>query len=41
MFNWFNVDKERDWRIDSSPSSQTAFKNAVSDPYFLETRPNY
>lgn len=27
---WFNVDKERDWRIESSPESLTAFKNGFA-----------
>lgn len=26
---WFNQDKQRDWRIESSPSSQSAFANAI------------
>ena len=27
---WFNVDKERDWRIESSPESLSAFKNGFA-----------
>lgn len=41
-FYWFNADKsgsanqyECNWRIDSSPASETAFRNAVSDPIFI------
>lgn len=30
-FCWFNVDKERDWRID-----ETAFRQAIADRYFVE-----
>ncbi|MBU1026402.1 MAG: hypothetical protein KKA31_01585, partial [Candidatus Margulisbacteria bacterium] len=38
-FNWFNINKERDWRINSSSSAEAAFKTAVSDSYFLDSRP--
>ncbi len=38
--NWFNIDKERDWRINSSSSAESAFKTAVSDSYFLDSRPS-
>ncbi len=32
---WFNVDKEHDWRINSSPEALTAFENSFyNDPYF-------
>lgn len=27
---WFDLDKERDWRINSSPESLTAYRNAVN-----------
>jgi hypothetical protein len=40
IFVWFNVNKERDWRVESSSSSITSFKNAVSDPYFLDSKPS-
>jgi len=40
IFIWFNVNKERDWRIESSASSLASFKNAISDPYFLDTKPS-
>jgi len=40
IFNWFNINKERDWRVDSSVSSGTAFQNAVSDPCFLDSKPS-
>jgi len=33
-FVWFDINKETDWRINSSPASQTAFVSIVSDPYF-------
>jgi beta-mannanase len=35
LFCWFNINKERDWRVDSSSDSATAFKNALQKPYFL------
>jgi len=31
---WFDVDKERDWRINSSPAALTAFSKMAKDPYF-------
>jgi beta-mannanase len=31
---WFDVDKETDWRISSSPAAEAAFKTMVNDPYF-------
>lgn len=31
---WFDVDKERDWRIRSSESSRAAFRAAAADPLF-------
>lgn len=41
-FYWFNADKEGsadpnecDWRVNSSPESEAAFRTAVSDPIFL------
>lgn len=36
---WFNEKKERDWRIQSSANTTTAFKNAVSDSYFSGDKP--
>lgn len=33
-FYWFNIDKERDWRINSSPEALAAFRAAMRDPYF-------
>ena len=39
IFCWFNIDKERDWRINSSPATEAAFRTAISDDYFLETIP--
>lgn len=33
-FYWFNIDKERDWRVNSSPESLAAFRRAMSDYYF-------
>jgi len=31
---WFDVNKETDWRIDSSPATLAAFKQMANDPYF-------
>lgn len=33
-FVWFDLKKEADWRIDSSPESLAAFRSAVADPRF-------
>lgn len=33
-FVWFDVDKETDWRVASSPESQAAFREAVDRPEF-------
>lgn len=37
---WFNIKKERDWRIQSSESSVAAFKESVADGYF-KSDPEY
>jgi len=31
---WFDVNKERDWRISSSPASESAFRTLAADPFF-------
>jgi hypothetical protein len=31
---WFNINKECDWRINSSQESLSAFKQAIKDPYY-------
>jgi hypothetical protein len=31
---WFHIDKETDWRIDSSPSALRSFRVLAADPYF-------
>jgi hypothetical protein len=31
---WFDVDKEADWRVGSSPAAERAFRTAVAAPYF-------
>lgn len=36
---WFNHDKERDWRVDSSPSSLQAFRESIQTPYLQGTLP--
>ena len=33
---WFNLDKETDWRIDSSSASLEAYTQAVSGAYYLD-----
>lgn len=37
LFCWFNINKERDWRVDSSSASAAALKQALQDDYFLDT----
>lgn len=37
--NWFNINKETDWRFDSSPESLAAFQQALLDEYYLNTIP--
>ncbi|MBN2057249.1 MAG: hypothetical protein JW782_00415 [Candidatus Saganbacteria bacterium] len=34
---WFNINKERDWRVDSSASAEAAYKRAISDGYFVQS----
>lgn len=36
LFCWFNIDKERDWRVESSDASKAAFRNALQDDYFSD-----
>ena len=31
---WFDIDKETDWRISSSPEAEAAYVRLASDPYF-------
>lgn len=33
---WFSKSKEREWQVESSPESLEAYKQAISDPYFLD-----
>jgi beta-mannanase len=35
VFTWFNIDKECDWRINSSDASLAAFRAAISGPSFV------
>jgi len=35
MFIWFQINKELDWRINSSPEALEAFKTAIADDYFI------
>jgi beta-mannanase len=34
LFCWFNINKERDWRVDSSPAALAAMKCALQSGYF-------
>jgi beta-mannanase len=34
LFSWFNINKEKDWRVDSDPETEAAFRLAMADPYF-------
>lgn len=36
---WFNINKETDWRVNSSDATLQGFRKAVSDPYFLSASP--
>ena len=35
IFTWFNINKELDWRVNSSPEALKAFQAALDDPYFI------
>ncbi len=35
LFCWFNIDKERDWRLGSSDSAEAAFRNSLQNISFL------
>jgi hypothetical protein len=35
IVTWFHIDKELDWRVNSSDAALKAFREAVSDPYFI------
>jgi len=37
IFNWFNINKERDWRVESSPDVINAFKISLQNSYYLST----
>jgi beta-mannanase len=34
IFCWFNINKERDWRVNSSSLAEAAFKKALQDGHF-------
>lgn len=36
---WFHISKETDWRINSSDAALQAYREAVADPYWLDTWP--
>ncbi len=36
---WFHINKETDWRIDSSPEAFTAYQQAISSAYWLDAWP--
>jgi hypothetical protein len=31
---WFHMNKETDWRVDSSPQARASFVQMANDPYF-------
>ncbi|MBN1797337.1 MAG: hypothetical protein JW822_02090 [Spirochaetales bacterium] len=35
LFTWFNINKELDWRVNSSAEALKAFKQAMADDYFI------
>ena len=35
IFTWFNINKELDWRVNSSPEALEAFRTAMEDPYYI------
>ncbi|WP_297766135.1 glycoside hydrolase family 26 protein [uncultured Muriicola sp.] len=35
IFTWFNINKELDWRVNSSPEALSTFRTAMQDPYFI------
>ncbi|MDW3196377.1 MAG: glycosyl hydrolase [Cytophagales bacterium] len=35
IFTWFNINKELDWRVNSSPEALTAFQAAMKDTYYV------
>ncbi|MFO7864523.1 MAG: glycosyl hydrolase [Salinivirgaceae bacterium] len=35
MFVWFHIDKELDWRVNSSAEALESFKKAMQDDYFI------
>jgi hypothetical protein len=35
IFTWFNINKELDWRVNSSPESLHAFREAMEDPHYM------
>jgi beta-mannanase len=39
MFCWFNLNKERDWRIDSSAAAAAALRNVLQSAAFLDKIP--
>jgi beta-mannanase len=39
LITWFQIKKELDWRVNSSPEALAAFKEALADPYYLSDPP--
>jgi endoglucanase len=37
IFTWFHINKELDWRVNSSPAALRAFQEAMKDPYYIGT----
>jgi hypothetical protein len=37
IFTWFNINKELDWRVNSSPEALKAFRKMMEDPYYISS----
>jgi hypothetical protein len=35
LFTWFHINKEHDWRVNSSSGALSAFQTILNDPYFI------
>jgi hypothetical protein len=35
IYTWFNINKELDWRVNSSPEALAAFQTAMESPFYL------
>jgi len=39
LVTWFQIKKELDWRVNSTPEALAAFRQAIADPYYLSDPP--